>query len=106
MKTLSLPSGEVVELNAEGFIADPKRWTRDIAAAFARGEQVPALTEKHWKVIDYLREYFRVVGEAPRIRRLLRDCNIRPTTLYTLFPTGPAAGACKIAGLPTPAGCH
>lgn len=101
-----LATGGRLPLNAEGFLSDPALWTRDVAAAFAERERVGVLTEKHWRVIDYVREHYQAVGEAPRIRAMLHDCRLQARTLYRLFPTGPAAGACKLAGLPTPAGCH
>ena len=63
------------------------------------------LTEEHWNVINYLREYFLKNQIAPMIRRLCKEtgCNIK--RIYELFPSGPAKGACKLAGLPKPTGC-
>jgi dissimilatory sulfite reductase related protein len=42
---------------------------------------------------------------APMVRSICQDTGIRLREIYTLFPQGPARGACKIAGLPKPDGC-
>ena len=39
------------------------------------------------------------------IRKICKDLGIDMTKLYELFPTGPAKGACKLAGLSKPTGC-
>ena len=39
------------------------------------------------------------------VRKVCKDNNVSMQELYALFPTGPAEGACKIAGLPKPTGC-
>jgi tRNA 2-thiouridine synthesizing protein E len=39
------------------------------------------------------------------IRKLCKDTGFQLKYIYELFPSGPAKGACKIAGLPKPTGC-
>jgi dissimilatory sulfite reductase related protein len=39
------------------------------------------------------------------IRKICKDLGIDMKKLYELFPTGPAKGACKLAGLSKPTGC-
>ena len=56
-------------------------------------------------VINYLRDYFQQFGIAPMIRKICKDLKIDMKKLYELFPTGPAKGACKLAGLSKPTGC-
>ena len=34
-----------------------------------------------------------------------KDCEMKLNEIYALFPSGPAKGACKVAGLPKPTGC-
>lgn len=89
----------------DGFIQEPARWTRDLAAALARAEGVPDLTEEHWRVLDYLRSYWLQYDTAPMIRKLVRATGLPLQRIYELFPAGPAMGACKVAGLPRPTGC-
>ena len=97
--------GIQVEVDEDGFIQDPAAWTEEIALAIAMTEDVEALSEDHWKVINYLRNYYQQFGIAPMIRKLCKETGFQLKYIYELFPSGPAKGACKIAGLPKPTGC-
>lgn len=97
--------GQEIEIDEDGFLADPAAWNEELVSYFAKQEEVSELTEKHWKVINYLREYFLKFGIAPMIRKLCKDTGFSLKEIYELFPSGPAKGACKIAGLPKPTGC-
>ena len=94
-----------VEVDEDGFIQEPDKWSEEVAAALAKVEDVPELTEDHWKVVNYLRDYYLEYGVAPMIRKLVKGTGFKLGTIYELFPSGPAKGACKIAGLPKPTGC-
>jgi tRNA 2-thiouridine synthesizing protein E len=98
-------SGIQVEVDEDGFIQQPELWTPELAAAIAKTEDVPELTEDHWKVINYLRGYYQEFGIAPMIRKVCKETDFKLKEIYDLFPSGPAKGACKIAGLPKPTGC-
>jgi TusE/DsrC/DsvC family sulfur relay protein len=76
-----------------------------VAKALAETEGIADLTEDHWKVINYLRQYYQQFGIAPMIRKLCKETGFTLKQIYDLFPSGPAKGACKIAGLPKPTGC-
>jgi tRNA 2-thiouridine synthesizing protein E len=39
------------------------------------------------------------------IRKLCKATGFSLKQVYELFPSGPAKGACKVAGLPKPTGC-
>jgi len=98
--------GRIVELNEEGFLADPKQWDKGIASALARQEEeLPELTPDHWAVIDYIRSYYLEKELAPMVRKICQITGFTLKHIYELFPSGPAKGACKIAGLPKPDGC-
>ena len=97
--------GIEVDLDEDGFIQDPDVWSEALAAAIAKTEDVDDLTEDHWKVINYLRDYYQEFGIAPMIRKLCKQTGFKLNYIYELFPSGPAKGACKIAGLPKPTGC-
>ena len=97
--------GLQVDVDEDGFIQDPNLWTEELAAAIAKTEDVDDLTEDHWKVINYLRDYYQQFGIAPMIRKLCKETGFKLKYIYELFPSGPAKGACKIAGLPKPTGC-
>ena len=94
-----------IEVDEDGFIQEPARWNEAVAAALAASEGVTELGEKHWKIINYLRDYFQKFGIAPMIRKLCKEVGMPLSEIYELFPSGPAKGACKAAGLPKPTGC-
>ena len=99
-------SGDIVlSVDEDGFIEDPNLWNDKVAAALAGTEGVASLTENHWKVVNYLRDYYLKFGVAPMIRKLCKDTGFKLNEIYELFPSGPAKGACKVAGLPKPTGC-
>ncbi len=97
--------GIEIEVDEDGFIQEPDKWSRELAMAVAKTEEVEDLTEDHWKVINYLRGYYQEFGIAPMIRKLCKETGFQLKYIYELFPSGPAKGACKIAGLPKPTGC-
>jgi len=92
-------------LDEDGFLQEPGLWTEKVAEEFAKDEGVEALTDDHWKVINYLREYYLKNKIAPMVRRLCKETGFNVKQIYELFPSGPAKGACKLAGLPKPTGC-
>jgi TusE/DsrC/DsvC family sulfur relay protein len=103
-RTLTV-QGIELRTDEDGFIQEPELWSDDVAAALARTEGVAELTDEHWRVVRYLREYFVEHGSAPLVRRLVKSTGFELRKIYQLFPSGPAKGACKVAGLPKPAGC-
>ncbi len=94
-----------IEVDEDGFMQEPEMWNEEIAKALATTEAVELLTEDHWKVVNYLREYFLKFQVAPMIRKLCKQTGFTLKEIYELFPSGPAKGACKVAGLAKPTGC-
>ena len=98
--------GEIsLSVDEDGFMQEPELWNKAVATALATTEGVDDLTEEHWKVVEYLRNYYLQFGVAPMIRKLCKETGFELKKIYTLFPSGPAKGACKVAGLPKPTGC-
>jgi tRNA 2-thiouridine synthesizing protein E len=88
----------------------PAGWTPALAVESARQEGVE-LGEEHWDALRALQEYHaRHAATAVNLRELHdaldekfhRQGGIRH--LYRLFPGGPVAQGCRIAGLKAPAG--
>jgi tRNA 2-thiouridine synthesizing protein E len=103
--------GKTVEVDEEGYLVNINDWTRDIAVELAKSENVE-MTESHWEVIEFLREYYNEYQIAPAVRVLTKAIGKKlgaekgnSKYLYELFPYGPAKQACKIGGLPKPTGC-
>jgi tRNA 2-thiouridine synthesizing protein E len=94
-----------ISVDEDGFMQEPESWTEDVAKALATTEGVADLAENHWKVVNYLRKYYLDFGVAPMIRKLCKETGFSLKEIYELFPSGPAKGACKVAGLPKPTGC-
>ncbi|MBC8425021.1 TusE/DsrC/DsvC family sulfur relay protein [bacterium] len=95
----------VLDIDEDGFIQEPDKWNEVVAAALGKTEGVEDLTDDHWKVVNFLREYYIEFGVAPMIRKLCKSTGFKLSEIYDMFPSGPAKGACKIAGLPKPTGC-
>ncbi len=92
-------------VDEDGFMQEPERWNERVALALASTEGLSQLTEAHWKVVEYIRAYYREFDIAPMVRKLCKETGHSLKEIYELFPSGPAKGACKVAGLPKPTGC-
>ena len=104
MSTLTY-AGTAVDVDAEGFLTDPQQWNEEIAAGIAAGNGLDQLTDRHWLVINFMRDTYLESGSAPSIRTLGKASGVPIKELYQLFPKGPAKLAAKIAGIPKPRGC-
>ncbi len=61
-------AGKVVQVNEEGYLTDPSEWNKDIGIEIAGEEGLSALTEAHWKVIDFCREAAKGLnGKSPTL---------------------------------------
>jgi dissimilatory sulfite reductase related protein len=104
MATVTL-GGKAIEIDEDGFIQDPNAWDKAVAEDLAKTEGVTAMGEEHWKLVNYLRDYYMKFQIAPMVRKLCKETGLDLKKVYELFPSGPAKGACKVAGLPKPTGC-
>jgi TusE/DsrC/DsvC family sulfur relay protein len=96
---------ELVRTDPEGFLLDPADWTHELGEQIAAENGIEELTQRHWQVIDFMRERFLATGNAPTIRTLGKESGVPVKELYQLFPKGPAKLAAKIGGIPKPRGC-
>lgn len=104
-------NGELIEVDEEGYLEDMDDWTPALAVAMAQAEDFE-LTDEHWEILNFLREYYEEYQIAPAVRVLTKAVGKRlgedkgnSRYLYNLFPNGPGKQACKYAGLPKPTGC-
>jgi TusE/DsrC/DsvC family sulfur relay protein len=97
--------GKEFEVDEEGFLKDPAKWDDEVAKLLARIDGIEELSEEHWAVVRYIRQYYLEHQLAPMVRKLCQNTGLRLKEIYELFPLGPAKGACKVAGLPKPDGC-
>lgn len=96
-------AGASVEVSEEGYLLDMSKWTKEIAAEIAREEGIE-LTDKHFEVLNYLRER-QAKGEPLSIRSVGKSGIVDIKGLYDLFPGGPLKKSSRIAGIPKPASC-
>ena len=88
-------------LNQLGFLESFEQWDDRFAQMVAGEWQVPGgLTEKHWQIIYYLRNYYGKTRNIPTVFAACKANGIDVNELRDLFPGGYRRGACRMAGLP------
>ena len=100
-------NGKEIATTASGFLENLEDWSEELAKLIADEEKVE-LSDRHWDVINYLRdEYFNNGGNQPNTRTLVKsmskqwdDKSVNAKTLYDLFPGDPSKQGGRIAGLP------
>ena len=97
--------GKEIEIDEDGFIQEPEKWDDAVAEDIAKTEDASPMGEEHWKLVRYLRDYYIKYEIAPPVRMVVKQTGLDLKKIYALFPSGPAKGACKVAGLPKPTGC-
>jgi tRNA 2-thiouridine synthesizing protein E len=110
MPTLEF-EGKTYEVDEEGYLTDWQVWHEGLATAMAQQDGLE-LTDAHWEIIRFLRDYFEKYQIAPMIKILTKELAKKygkekgnTKYLYELYPAGPAKQACRYAGLPKPTGC-
>jgi tRNA 2-thiouridine synthesizing protein E len=86
-------------------------WNEDVAQRLAELNGI-ALTDAHWEIILFMRDYYLQFKHLPNARvftkaiaRKLGEEKGNSRYLHRLFPDGPLKYACKLAGLPKPPTC-
>jgi tRNA 2-thiouridine synthesizing protein E len=92
----------------EGYLVDPSDWDEAVAEALARREGI-TLTDVHWRVLRFMREFLdehQLIPDARFVIRFLTDevgaGGAARQQLFELFPYGYVRQACKIAGMRRP----
>ena len=104
-------NGQSLVTDHQGFLKDRLVWNSTVARAIAALDNI-VLTEEHWEIIHYFREYYEDYNIPPPMRMIMRvfkkafgDENANSRYLHQLFPEGPTKTASKYAGLPKPKNC-
>jgi TusE/DsrC/DsvC family sulfur relay protein len=91
-----------------GFITDSSMWSIDFANQVA-DEFDLNLTEKHWEIINLIRDLYEKTQKVPELRTVLKSVSFKNAEfeidrkyIYNLFPYGYGQQACKIAGMREP----
>lgn len=104
-------NGRDIETDSEGYLANLSDWSEEVAEQLSRQDNL-SLTEDHWKILNWIRDYYQENGTAPNLRvmqKALKD-DLGPELadkkyLFELFPYGPAKQGARYAGMPKPTGC-
>lgn len=102
-------NGELERCDLQGHLMELEHWSPLVANRLAEADGL-TLGEEHWQVIYYLREHFRLLGPDWTARRVTQGLGRDFAEvggrryLYQLFPRGPLAQGCRLAGLPVPHG--
>ncbi len=98
----------MLRVDGEGYLVDPADWNEQVAEELARQERI-VLTEEHWAVIRFMREYYEQHHIAPDARHVMKHLaefkgagKAGRNDLFVLFPYGYVKQACKIAGMRKP----
>ncbi|MCW2308721.1 TusE/DsrC/DsvC family sulfur relay protein [Rhodobium gokarnense] len=99
-------NGTEIATNAGGYLENQDDWSKDLAVHMAEAENI-TLSDRHWDVIDYLRdEYFTNNQTQPNTRAIVKamsdkwGAKVGQKDLYDLFPLDPSKQGGRIAGLP------
>jgi tRNA 2-thiouridine synthesizing protein E len=98
-------NGNEIETTATGYLVNPEDWSRELAQHIAELDGI-TLGERHWDVIDFLREeYFENNQSTPNTRTILKAMSekwgekLDQKALYDLFPLDPSKQGGRIAGV-------
>jgi tRNA 2-thiouridine synthesizing protein E len=101
----------MLKTDKEGFLLDLDVWNESVANELADNDQLK-LTDDHWQVIYFLRDFYQQYQTAPTMRVLVKELAKKlgaekgnSIYLQRLFPGGLLRQASKIAGLPKPTRC-
>ena len=104
-------NGNSIATDKQGYLLDYTQWHPDMVPVLAEQEGIE-LTEAHWEVVRFVREFYEEYETSPAIRALVKAMAAKfgpekgnSRYLQRLFKKGPAKQATKLAGLPKPAKC-
>lgn len=105
-----LIEGKSYKVDDECYLKDSEKWDENFAIGCALRDGLE-LTEAHWEIINFQREYFKKFRFSPTIKLLVKDIGTalghdkgNTKYLYELFNMGPAKQSARYAGSPRPSG--
>jgi tRNA 2-thiouridine synthesizing protein E len=89
------------KLTETGFLEDFEKWGERFAMlVLNESDQPQQLTDKHRKIIAFLRDYFAHAKGIPTVYETCKSNHLSLKELMRIFPAGYRRGACRAAGLP------
>ncbi len=99
------PPQDALRVGPEGFLNRPETWTREVAIHLAEINQIGPLTDDHFRILEFVRQYYLEHGDGPPVVRISKATGFSSKKICSLFPCGIVRGAYRLAGLPRPSGC-
>ena len=100
-------SGKSYKVDDGEFLQAFDEWDEDFASGIASKYGISkGLTEKHWKVVYFIRESYLSNGRCPPVYVTCHSNSLLPEELCALFPSGYLRGACRLAGITYKQGYH
>ena len=97
--------GRKILFDGEGFLNDFDDWSEAVFDILTRERGLIRITDQHWRVVRFLREFYAYHGRAPLNRQLREGTGLSVMELEKLFPDGLKQGARRLSGLPNPKTC-
>ncbi|BAP58581.1 TusE/DsrC/DsvC family sulfur relay protein [Candidatus Tachikawaea gelatinosa] len=99
------------KFDKEGYLKSYINWDEEIAKEIAKKESI-ILTEIHWEIIKFIRNFYLKFHIYPKMRFLVQEIKKKygpkkgnSRYFLYLFPKNPKKQSAKIAGLPKPNKC-
>jgi len=89
----------------DGFLKTVSEWNRSMAKALAEKNDIGPLNDEHWKVIEFVKQYYETYATGPPVVKIGKATGMSRDEICGLFPCGVVRGAYRLAGLPRPPGC-
>ena len=95
--------------DVEGYLVNPEDWNESLAQELAEEEGLE-LTQEHWPILHFVRDYWLEHKVAPDVRHVTKhlveelgmDKKVAKHHLFSLFPYGYVKQTCKVAGMIKP----
>jgi len=105
--------GKEIETCSEGYIVNLDQWSEDFVCALAEKEGLE-LTEEHWQVIRYIRDFHEKNNVQPNVRSMIKHFRSawgadrgNNRYLHDIFPKGgPQKQGNRLAGIRRTKGEH
>ncbi len=96
-------NGTEIETTATGYLVNTQDWSKELAQHMASADGIE-LTDRHWDLINFLREAFVNDGAQPNTRNIVKAMGkawgekLSQKDVYALFNGDPSKLAGKYAG--------
>ena len=96
-------NGTEIETTATGYLVNAQDWSKELAEHMANADGIE-LSDRHWDLINFLREAYLVDGSQPNTRNIVKAMSkiwgekLSQKDVYALFNGDPSKIAGKYAG--------